>query len=620
MTTPTFCGNLSLPINCANNSTTNKNPVFFKMVCFSGGSFGFSILPDDPNADFNWAFFDVTNSNPSDIFTNPNLLIAYNWSSDPGETGASFDGQSLSVCSGSNQVLFCKMPDIVRTRTYMLMVVNESSSTSPFLFSIGNGTASITDPNEPHLSKAGVTCDGSKVWIASNKPMLCNTISSDGSDFQISGGYNFTAAIPGRCNLPFGTDTVFLSLNQNLPNGNYTISMQNGTDGNTMGDLCGRFITGNENISLSVSPAQATPMDSIKPAGCLPGYIELVFKKSIQCNSIAPDGSDFVISGPQSLTASPANCPAGEEQRIIRLVLSPTNIAPGNYHLQLKTGTDGNTLLDDCGLITPAASLDFDIKEFVKAGFTFTNPPSCNKTTVSFFHDGSHNVNQWNWSFGSGHNSTSQNPVITFDPGNHAIRLIVSNGICTDTATASILTNDILKALFTVPEMACPGDTIHFENKSTGLIDGWNWDFGNGSNSNLNTPAAFRYASIGREAFYTVTLSAKNNSLNCEDKFKRVIRVLGNCLITVPSAFTPNGDGKNDWLYPLNALKASDLHFRVYDRYGQPVFATTDWTKKWDGSYKGNSLPVGVYAWLLDYKDPASGERIFLKGTTLLLR
>lgn len=98
------------------------------------------------------------------------------------------------------------------------------------------------------------------------------------------------------------------------------------------------------------------------------------------------------------------------------------------------------------------------------------------------------------------------------------------------------------------------------------------------------------------------------------------MRLLSSCLIKVPTAFTPNGDGKNDFLYPLNAVKAMNLEFKVFNRYGQLVFFSRDWTRKWDGTINGLPQSTGVYAWQLSYTHADTGEKVYEKGTTLLLR
>jgi len=618
VTPPSVCGNISLPIACADGYPyINKTPVFFKILCFTSGTLGFTINSSDPNANVNWVLYDVTSTNPADVYTNSNLAIAYNFSSDIGETGASRDGTSLMVCSGM-QPLFSSMPDIVRGRTYILMVVNESGSL-PFDLAVGSGSASITDPTIPEFLQAGLDCLGTRIGIRMNKLVDCSTISGDGSDFTLSAGANIIGARSGYCNNIFGSDSVYLQLDQPLSYGRYLLTLRTGNDGNTIGDICKTFMPVGDTVGFTVSPLQPTFMDSIKPSGCLPGYIELVFKKPMQCSSVAADGSDFLITGPQLLTVVPSGCNGNKS--VIRLAFTSANVMPGDYQLHLQTGSDGNTLLDECGMMTPAATLSFNVKEYVSAAFTYNIPPSCGKAKVEFSHDGARNVNSWNWNFGGGITSSQQNPVISFaNPGTHLVKLTVSNGICTDTSSASVVTNDMLRILFTAPSIVCPGDTIHFENKSTGNIDTWTWDFGNRTSSTQKDPAVIRYAGTGYDALYTVTLSAHNNTLDCDGRFTRVIKVLSNCLIRVPTAFSPNGDGKNDLLYPLNAIKADELHFRVYNRLGQLVFSTNDWTRKWDGTLKGMPLPAGVYAWLLEYKDPSSKERVFLKGTTMLIR
>ncbi len=622
MNVPTRCGQTPLPIPCGDGYPySNKNPVFFKILCFSSGTLGFTITPIDLNANFSWALYNVTNTNPADVFTNPNLLLASNWSAELGPTGATIDGNSFLVCSGGGQNPFSKMPDIVRGMTYILMVVDETGSFEPFQLSTDNGTASISDPLEPALQTASLSCDGTRIIVKFNKPMLCQTLANDGSDFQLTGPSHIISAVTGDCLNVIGSDSVYIDIDQPLPYGNYTLTMVNGNDGNTMSDPCRRFIPLQQSLNFTVSALQPTLMDSIKPAACSAGFLELVFKKPIQCNSIAGDGSDLFITGPQPLQLSPANCPIGDEIKIIRFNLSPANILPGAYQIHLVKGSDGNSLLDQCGIECPDAILNFEIKEFVVAVFNYTIPTTCGKTRVEFSHDGAHNVNKWNWNFGGGIISNLQNPSILFNvAGQHQITLQVSNGICTDTSSALIYTNAPLQTNFQLPFTICAGDTILIQNYSTGNINEWHWNFGNGNNSFLKDPLPFVYSPLPYDAFYTITLSAKNNTLNCEGNYSKVIQVLTDCQIRIPSAFSPNGDGRNDGFYPIHALKAMQLVFKVFNRYGQLIFISREWTKKWDGTYKGQPMPVGVYIWMLEYIDPATGRQKTQKGTVSLIR
>jgi gliding motility-associated-like protein len=92
-----------------------------------------------------------------------------------------------------------------------------------------------------------------------------------------------------------------------------------------------------------------------------------------------------------------------------------------------------------------------------------------------------------------------------------------------------------------------------------------------------------------------------------------------------PGAFTPNGDGTNDIFFIQGDDKVSKvLVFRVYDRWGELIFSTentvpNDPITGWDGTFKGEKMNSGVYAWYaeVEYID---GFKEVLKGDVTLLR
>jgi gliding motility-associated-like protein len=110
------------------------------------------------------------------------------------------------------------------------------------------------------------------------------------------------------------------------------------------------------------------------------------------------------------------------------------------------------------------------------------------------------------------------------------------------------------------------------------------------------------------------------SNMNCFDTAHHIIKAVPSCYIDVPTGFTPNGDGINDYLYPLNGYKAINLKFSVFNRLGQLIFETNDWRNKWDGTVNGRPQPVGTYAWMLSYTNKDTGEKVFKKGVSVLLR
>lgn len=625
------CYNNVIPIvpPCPNDGNVYRdlNPYWYKFTCFTSGTLGFVIKPNNSQDDYDWQLFDITGREPNDIYTTPSLAISGNWSGEPGTTGASSAGTQLMVCGsisgGAYRPLFSSMPSIIQGHQYLLMISHfTGDQQSGYQLYFTGGTASITDPKLPALQSARASCDGTIVTVVMNKKMKCNTLAANGSDFTVSGGYTVTAATGAGCSNSFDLDTVLLTLSTPMTPGNYTVTIHTGTDNTTLLDNCDRNITDGSNIPLAVLPIQPTPMDSLTTPKCAPRTLQLVFKKNIRCSSIAADGSDFTVTGPSPVTVSGASgvCSNGVSG-IITVTLAAPVVHQGTYQLTLKTGTDGNTIIDECGQETPAGSfLRFSVKDTVSADFTYNVSLGCEEDIIDFFHDGAHGVDQWLWSFDTSGTSTEQNPRKGFTQfGDKKITLIVSNGFCSDTVTHTVPLDNQLIAAFTASYEICPEDPAVFTNYSVGDIKTWSWNFGDGTTSNEKSPPPKHYPVTGRETWYTVSLIVLNNA-GCYDTVSRKIKVLKTCFIAVPSAFTPNGDGNNDYLYPLNAYKADNLEFKVYNRLGQLVFQTTDWTTRWDGRIGSRLQSAGVYVWTLQYTDRDSGKRIFQKGTTILVR
>ena len=87
----------------------------------------------------------------------------------------------------------------------------------------------------------------------------------------------------------------------------------------------------------------------------------------------------------------------------------------------------------------------------------------------------------------------------------------------------------------------------------------------------------------------------------------------------VPSAFSPNNDGKNDRFEFVAAGFSSIEIFSVYNRYGQLLYSTTDPHKGWDGKFKGLEQPSGTYVWVIRGTD-LNGVVHAKRGTVVLTR
>ena len=600
------------------------NPFWYSFTCFKGGTLGFVITPRNLSDDYDWMLFDITGHNPSDVFNIAGLVVVGNWSGSSGLTGARAGGSNKTECASDpkdNVPTFSAMPTLIQGHKYLLLVSHYTQSQTGYSLTFSGGTAVITDPTLPHLQSATIACDRKTITVLLNKQMRCSSLDLDGSGFLVAPATIVSAQSPD-CNSGFDMTTLLLTLSAPLTPGNYSLVVKNGSDGNSLLDDCDNDLPVDESVSFTVQPPHATPFDSLTTPSCAPQVVQLVFSDPIQCSSIAADGSDFRISGTPLVSISKAEgqCSSGLTSAINITFNGPIQ-TKGSYQISLVTGSDGNSLINVCGVETPpGGQLSFATMDTVSAGFGYQISYGCKTDTISLNYTLANEVNYWKWTIDTTESNTSLDPELMENIfGQKTIQHIVSNGFCSDTSTQIVNLDNELKAFFQAPDYVCPKDVLNFVNGTVGNVVLWNWDFGDGTFSSVKDPVPHLFPNTWTGKNYRVVLTVENN-LGCFDSLSEEITKLQSCFITVPNAFTPNGDGKNDFLYPLNAYTATNLEFRVFNRYGQLVFETRDWTQKWDGTINGKPQPIGAYVWTLRYTDGSSGKVFSSRGTSVLIR
>lgn len=604
----------------------NRNPFFYRFTCYTSGSLGFVITPLAPNEDYDWQLYDITGRNPNDIFTVNSLVVTGNWAGTYGPTGASASGTNGIQCASdpaSNAPTFARMPNLIQGREYLLLVSHFTNTQSGYTLSFTGGTAVITDPTEPHLLNAKADCDGTKIRVKLNKKVSCRSLTANGNEFSIlPAAQTVVSAQPDSCSFAFDFDEIELTLSGTLPNGNYQLVIKNGSDANTLLDNCGRAIPVNEQVPFTYQSPQPIYADSIGKTSCQTDSIRIYFPKRINCASIAANGSDFVVTGPTpvTVTAAGGNCVLGKTDYVTVRFSAPI-YTRGTYTLSLRPGNDGSVLIDECGQETPNQQLNFNTADTVNADFTYTERLGCQRDTLRFSHNGLNQVNQWSWIINGTVQSDQQVYTHIFPAtSQNTVSLHVSNGTCIDTSTQRIVLNNEVKASFDMPSVICPEDALTVTNTTTGAVTSWRWQYDVLGSSTLKDPPPFQWPNNGREAFYTVKLTAYNSVLNCSDSLRKPLRVLDFCSIAVPTGFTPNNDGRNDRFGPYNALKADNYQFQVFNRWGQRVFESRNWQEKWDGKWNSQEQPGGVYVWMLSYTNRDTGQPTTRKGTVVLIR
>ena len=106
----------------------------------------------------------------------------------------------------------------------------------------------------------------------------------------------------------------------------------------------------------------------------------------------------------------------------------------------------------------------------------------------------------------------------------------------------------------------------------------------------------------------------------CGTTRDEIIFTKGLCKVYVPSAFSPDGNNKNDVFKAFGTDLITDFHLQIFNRYGQIVFETSDKNKGWDGKISNQPGEQGNYIYILQYKENNSAKAQILKGSCLLIR
>ncbi|MFN8310591.1 MAG: gliding motility-associated C-terminal domain-containing protein, partial [Chitinophagales bacterium] len=127
-------------------------------------------------------------------------------------------------------------------------------------------------------------------------------------------------------------------------------------------------------------------------------------------------------------------------------------------------------------------------------------------------------------------------------------------------------------------------------------------------------------ASPVRTIRYTVVAISDSGCVSSDTAF---IRVIPDYQIYVPNAFTPNGDGNNDYweIYGANQKKSWSLvNVTVFNRWGEKMFESNDINFKWDGTFKGVPQEPNVYVYQVKVTFTDGYTERTLKGSVTLLR
>ena len=245
-------------------------------------------------------------------------------------------------------------------------------------------------------------------------------------------------------------------------------------------------------------------------------------------------------------------------------------------------------------------------------------PTALCENTAAVFNNNSVNALTFLWTFGDGNTSTTPNPSHVYaTAGEYKVKMLAYNpNTCNmvDSMETTVTVASTPVADFRhEPIIPVTNEPIIFKNRSL-RATAYVWSFGDNTFSNLETPEPKYY---NRTGTYRVCLQALNE-IGCSDTICRSVDADVYPLADLPKAFSPNGDGKNDILF-VRGSGIVTLDLKVYNRWGEIVFETTDKGIGWDGKYKGKEQPVEAYGYVMNVTF-VDGNTFFKKGNVTLLR
>ncbi|RYF85452.1 MAG: gliding motility-associated C-terminal domain-containing protein [Chitinophagaceae bacterium] len=133
-------------------------------------------------------------------------------------------------------------------------------------------------------------------------------------------------------------------------------------------------------------------------------------------------------------------------------------------------------------------------------------------------------------------------------------------------------------------------------------------------NSATNVRPLFQ--STAKEQSYNIRIETETGCVTIDTLLVKTVPAAD---IMVPTAFTPNSDGRNDRLYPVLMGIKELRYFRVFNRWGQLLFETKNTYNGWDGRINGNQQATGVVVWVAE--GVGSDNRVYQRrGTCVLIR
>jgi gliding motility-associated-like protein len=218
------------------------------------------------------------------------------------------------------------------------------------------------------------------------------------------------------------------------------------------------------------------------------------------------------------------------------------------------------------------------------------------------------------WQFGDGTNEYNNGNIVSHNYSKPGVYDAVLTLLDSKTKKELNRSEPLLVSVLDVPDTQFSYEQLNstkpitlFKNE-TPNVKSYYWVIENIATA---TTPDFEYSFVNKGS-YNVSLTTTIEN-GCSNTFSKSITIENDYNLLAPTAFTPDGDNRNDYFIP-KALTVLNLPFTmtIYDRQGNMLYQTNDFSKPWDGTY-ANGMPAqsGIYVWIVQLTNEKGETEIY---------
>ncbi|MFK8101291.1 MAG: gliding motility-associated C-terminal domain-containing protein [Saprospiraceae bacterium] len=553
---PTGSGNYTNEINSFLCCMANENnSIWYTFTVNQTGDFGFELIPNDLDDDYDWALFNITNAQCSDITSDFELMVSCNAAgggSCQGITGANGNTTYQIQGAGCNNTPpninvalnpFNALVSVQENNTYALVISNWTGSTNGYTIDFGL-SAGIgiydTAPPSTQVTDVPTDCEDATIQILFSENIKCESISA--ANFELVGpGGPYTVELDAPICEVGGSYEKAYTLRIDPPiteGGNYEVNLVLNSPTEVL-DLC-------DNQALPFSHTFTIAPFEVSIDLGLP-EITICETEVLELDASFPDADYIWHDGFTEAQRTVAN-EGIYSVTVSTPCASDTDEVIVNYYVDtLMVNFGGDTIL------CPGDSLLLDVAQ---SGLSY------------LWQDGSTNA-----SFKLG------------AAGNYAVSITDDCGMAAGDLEVSYRERISLEL----------GEDVYLCAGETKLLDAYSPVEGAGYFWNVSDFDSVHLAT--KPGIYSVVVYSE-----CEQVYDEInLMECFFCEVYTPNVFSPNFDGTNDYFRPYSNCPLENFKMTIYNRWGAEVFATNEVTDSWDGTVNGKDANLGIYLWRIEY-------------------